>query len=61
MHPNNWAVAQGHMLGTEPCSVLSLATYRSLPLAPLEEVSGSAARECPFTMSSAAQSGQFKT
>lgn len=40
MHPNNWAMAQGHMLGTEPRSFFSLPTDRSFSLAPLDKREG---------------------
>lgn len=61
MHPNNWAMAQGHMLGTEPRSFFSLPTDKSFSLAPLEETRGSPACEHRVTVSSATLGGQFKT
>lgn len=61
MHPNNWAMAQGHMLGTGPHPFFSLPADGSFLLAPLEETRGSPACECDFTVSSAAQSSQSKT
>lgn len=60
MHPNNWAVAQGRMMGTEPHSFPSLCAD-SFSLVSLEEVRGSTAHECHFTVSSETQSSQFKT
>lgn len=38
-HPSNWAVTQGHMLGTEPRSFRSLPTDRNFSLVSLEETS----------------------
>lgn len=61
MHPNNWAMAQGHMLGTEPRSFLSLHTDRSLSLVFLKETRGSTACKCRFMVSSVAQSDPFET
>lgn len=60
MYPNNWAMAQGHMLGTEPRSFFSLPTDRSFSLPPLEEASGSPASERHVTVSSAARAASLR-